>query len=122
MDSHFDTTPHNGHCQAVFTYLTSGYVDPSTFNISAFGGGTAQGENLWLSNVTVPAGSSFLAAVHIGLITKVSPTTLPINGSFDGFAANLVLAGTDPNSLAPVILDSMATPNPAVTPISFTIK
>jgi hypothetical protein len=58
----------------VFTYFTSDYVDPSSFDITTFGNGTPQGENLWLQDVTLPAGDSFLATVHMGLITGNPPS------------------------------------------------
>jgi hypothetical protein len=123
LDSHFETNPHNGHGNAVFTYLTSGAVDPNNFDITTFGGGTGQKQNLWLSNITLPGNSSFLATVHIDLITGGSPSTfLPSNGCFDGFSAQLLLPNSNPLLFAPAILNSMAVPNPASAQMTFTVQ
>jgi hypothetical protein len=130
LDSHFETNPHNGHGQAVFTYLTSGYVDPASFNLAAFGTGTPQGENLWLSNITVPAGDSFLATVHCGLITgnPVSwlplTSTNPVGGIFGGFSSSLYTTSTPLSAVTAGtgILDTLAAANPSTSSMSFTVQ
>src|SRR5437588_12445593 len=53
---------------AVFSYATSGEIDPATFNILSFGTGTKQGQNLCLQNVNVAAGTTFLATASIATV------------------------------------------------------
>lgn len=118
LDPHFEVKGHNG----VATYLAGGYTDPTTFDIDFFGTGTKQGQNLFLTGITLPPNSSFLATVHMGLITGGSPALLPVSGTFDGFLAELLVPGWNPNSLTPIILFNMADPNPADTQLAFTIK
>jgi hypothetical protein len=117
LDSRFSTQPNNNPGNAVFTFATAGEIDPSTFNIAAFGTGTAQGQNLCLQNVTVPGGTSFLATVHIAINKPMSAGALPADGLFNGFAASLSAAGENCTG-APVVADA----NPMSAPLSFTIK
>ena len=118
LDPNFEVKGNNG----VATYLAGGYTDPSQFDIAFFGNGTKQGQNLLLTNITLPPDSSFLATVHMGLITGGSPALLPASGSFDGFLAELLVPGTNLNSLTPAIQFTMAEPNPAMAELGFTIK
>jgi hypothetical protein len=117
LDSWFSTQPTNNPGNAVFTFATAGEIDASTFNIASFGLGTAQGQNLCLKNVTVPAGSTFLATVHTNINNGSAASSLPANRIFSGFSANLTTAGS---SCGGFLIS--ATPNPALAPLSFSIK
>jgi hypothetical protein len=124
LDPHFQTKGHN----AVFTHFTSGYVDPDAFDLGVFGNGTPNGASLWLEDITLPAGVSFLARVHIGIITGNPPSWLPATtgvpaaGIFEGFAAALFAPGTGPTTLATAPLVGMAEPNPVATTLGFTVQ
>ena len=122
LDPAFITQPNNNPGNAVFTFGTSGEIDPSTFSIASFGLGTPQGQQLCLTNVSVPAGSTFLATVHMSIINGMAAAVLPGGGAgpgtFSGFGAALYAAGSvcsgDPVSIA--------NPNPVSAPLAFTIK
>jgi hypothetical protein len=118
LDPGFETNPSGNPGQAVFTYSTSGEVDPGSFNISAFGSGTAQGQQLCLQNVTVPAGSTFLATVHSQVTKGTLASALPADGTFD-FAATLYQGV---NSGCTGALNTIAIPNPASFTLPFTIN
>jgi hypothetical protein len=118
LDAWYSTQPTNNPGNAVFTFATAGEIDAAAFNIASFGLGTAQGQNLCLKNVTVPAGSTFLATVHMSINNGVLATALPASKVFSGFAANLTTAGSSCGGS----LISIATPNPASAPLSFSIK
>jgi hypothetical protein len=117
LDALFQTSPHDNPGNAVFTYLKSGYVDPASFNIAAFGTGTKQGEQLCLQNVNIPPGDTFLATIHMGLITGGSPDLLPKSHTF-GFSAGMYEAGHNCGGNS----DTLATPNPAYAGLTFTVK
>jgi hypothetical protein len=117
LDSWFSTQPTNNPGNAVFTFATAGEIDAATFNISSFGLGTAQGQNLCLKNLTVPASSTLLATVHMSINNGSLATSLPASRVF-GFSANLTTAGSSCGGS----LISIATPNPASAPLSFSIK
>ena len=76
----------------MFTYATTSELDPSTFNIVAFGAGTAQGQSLHLTNITVPAGDMFLMTVHM-TVNKGVLWTGGNSGTFS-FSAGLYVNGT----------------------------
>jgi hypothetical protein len=116
LDGMFETNPHGNPGNAVFTFLTSGYVTPASFLVTAFGTGTPEGEQLCLSNVSVPAGQTFLMTVHMGIL-KVSASSLPTNNTFQ-FSADLRQAG----SACAGPLDTLATPNPASSALTFTVQ
>ncbi len=122
LDPAFSTQPNNNAGNAVFTFGTSGEIDPSTFNIASFGAGSPQGQNLCLTNVSVPAGSTFLATVHMNITNGIAATVLPGGGTgpgiFSGFGAALYSAG----SACSGDLISTANPNPVWAPLAFTIK
>ena len=128
LDSHFEPHPSNGHGNPVFTYFTTGYVDPSSFNLTAFGSGTPAGASLWLQDINLPAGDAFLATVHTDLISGNPPTWLPAlsgtpaTGIFSGFSAELYAPGTTLTSLPTAPPASLAVPNPAATSMAFTIQ
>jgi hypothetical protein len=92
LDGSFSTQPANNPGNAVRTFITGEELDPSTFDIAAFGTGTMQGQKLCLQNVTVPAGHTFLDAVHMSINNGMLMTSLPGDGSFD-FGATLYLPG-----------------------------
>ena len=118
LDAAFSTQPNNNPGNAVFTFATAGEIDPATFNIASFGLGTAQGQALCLQNVLVPAGSTFLATVHMSINKGMAATSLPGAGAFTGFGATLSTAGLACSG-EPL---SVATPNPVSSPLAFTIK
>lgn len=115
LDPRFQTNPSNNPGIAVFSYTTAGEIDPTTFNILSFGTGTKQGQNLCLQNVTVAAGSTFLATVHSEVIKGISSTTLGTAPfAFSGTLYQTVNAGCTGT------LHSLAAPNPATTSLPFT--
>lgn len=110
LDPTFQTNPHDNPGNAVFTYFTTGEVDPSTFPLSSFGTGTPQGQQLCLGNVTVPANETFLATIHSQMQKGISPPTSAT------FSASLYGAGSGCSGA----LDTLAEPNPASTTLLFT--
>ena len=118
LDAAFSTQPNNNPGNAVFTFATAGEIDPATFNIGSFGLETPQGQALCLQNVSVPAGSTFLATVHMSINKGMAATSLPGAGTFTGFGATLFPAGLACSGEAL----SVATPNPVSAPLAFTIK
>jgi hypothetical protein len=99
---------------AVHTYSTAGEIDPATFNIAAFGAGTPGGVNLCLQNVSIPAGTTFLAAVHSQLNKSIGAANLG-DAPFQ-FSASLL----QPNASCAGPLETYATPNPVSTALPFT--
>ena len=93
LDGWFSTQPANNPGNAVRTFSTAEELDPTTFDIAAFGTGTVQGQNLCLQNVTVPSGHSFLDAVHMAINNGMLATGLPADATFD-FSATLYLPNT----------------------------
>lgn len=93
LDACFDTNPSGNPGQAVFTYLTEGEVDEESFDISAFGAKTSQGQNLCLTGLTVPTGQTLLATVHMGVVKGTSSALLPGDSSFD-FEAEVYEVGS----------------------------
>ena len=122
LDGAFSTQPSNNPGNAVFTFATAGEIDPLSFNIATFGAGTAQGQNLCLQNVSVPANSSFLVTVKMSLNNGMTAALLPGGGTgpgvFSGFGAALSSAGS---ACTPPLV-TVATPNPVSAPLSFTIR
>ena len=113
LDSHWQTMPNNNPGNAVFTYNTAGEIDETKFNISSFGTGTPQGQNLCIQDVSVASGDTFLMTVHMGIITGVTASSLPANpSSFTGFTGGLYAANTNCSGAA----DPLA--SPAVDPYS----
>jgi len=119
LDSCFDTNPAGNPGQAVFTYLAAGVVDEASFDISAFGAKTAQGQSLCLSGLTVPAGQTLLATVHMGAVKDILASALPADTTF-AFAANIFEAGSE--SCTSGILQSFSDINPATASVPFAIK
>jgi hypothetical protein len=115
LDSSFDTSPNGNPGNAVFSYTAAGEFDTTSFN-AMMTGGTANGQNVCLQNVTVPAGTSFLATVHAAVRKDMSQTLLPADGSFD-FAATL---HDNVNTSCTGALYSQASPNPATFTLPFT--
>ena len=114
LDSSFTVNGAN----AVKTYTAAGEFDSSNFNAILSGTGTPYGQNLCLQNVTVVAGTSFLASVHSKVKDNWPHTSLPVDGSFD-FAASLY---QDANSGCSGPLHPLAAPNPATSSLPFTVK
>ncbi len=121
LDSAFSTQPSNNPGNAVFTFSTSGEIDPTTFNIGSFGAGTPQGQSLCLQNVIVLPDTTFFATVHFSINNGMVASALPGGGAgpgtFTGFGASL----TGANSGCTGIL-ALATPNLVSTPLTFTLK
>lgn len=115
LDSSFDTNPNGNPGNAVFSYTAAGEFDTTSFN-AMMTGGTGNGQNVCLQNVTVPAGTSFLATVHSAVRKDMSQTLLPADGSFD-FAATL---HDSVNTSCTGALYSEASPNPASFTLPFT--
>jgi len=130
LDSRFETNPKNNPGNAVFTYLIGETVAPDEFDIQAFGAGNGAGQNLWFSDVTVPAGHSFLITVHIQIIKGQGLSSLPLtsveppSGIFDGFSAQLYAPGTtiQSASLGTGILAPLVRPNPSESDLPFTVQ
>jgi len=116
LDARFETNPNNNPGNAVFTYATSGEVDPSTYAILTSGTGKGQGQNLCLQNVIVPPDTSFLASVHSQVIKGLSAAQL--GASPFSFGAEVRTAGTNCEGL----LDTIASPNPVSTILPFIVK
>jgi hypothetical protein len=114
LDSRFQTNPSGNPGNAVFTYNATGELDPSSSLTVLQAGGTAQGQAMCLQNITVPAGDSFLAAVHSEVIK--GQTTTQLGTSPFSFTWNLDAAGSTCNNATPN-LD--ATPNPATSTLTF---
>jgi len=114
LDSSFTTNGAN----AVKTYNAAGEFDSSNFNTSLSGTGTPKGQSLCLQNVTVAAGTSFLATAHSKITDNWPQTSLPADGTFD-FAASLY---EQVNASCSGSLHSLASPNPAAFILPFTIK
>jgi hypothetical protein len=94
LDPLFQTNPSGNPGQAVFTDSTSGSVTEGNFLLSFnFGTGTAQGQSLCLTPLTVAGNSSFLATVHTAIIKNNSASLLPGDKTFD-FSATLFNSGT----------------------------
>ena len=106
----FETNPANNPGNAVFTYVTAGEVDPTTFSLASFGTGTPQGQQLCLGHVTVQPDETFLATVHTAIQKGIAAPTSA------SFSATLYGAGSGCSGA----LDPMADPNPASTTLSLT--
>jgi hypothetical protein len=115
VDSSFSV---NSNGNPVKAYAAAGEFDSSDFNALLATDPTYKGQSLCLQNVTVPAGTSFLATVHSGVTAQWPQGSLPADGTFD-FAASLY---QNVNSGCTAPLDPLATPNPATFTLPFTIK
>lgn len=117
LDPRWSTNPSNSNNagNAVFTFNPGGPIDDSQFNIASFGTGTAQGQSLCIQNVTVAAGDTFLMTVHMGINNGMSATTL--GTSPFSFSAGLYQAKSACNTNQ---VDTLASPNPATSPLPFT--
>jgi hypothetical protein len=118
LDPSFSTNPNDNPGNAVMTYSASGEFDTTNFNVLLAGSETPNHQNLCLQNVTVPAGTSFLATVHSKVRNSWPQASLPGDKSFD-FAASLY---QNVNAACTGALDTMATPNPATFSLPFTIN
>jgi hypothetical protein len=112
LDSSFTTQGAN----AVRTYTAAGEFDSTSFNAIMSAGGAPNGTGLCLQNVTVPAGTSFLATVHSEVKKGLLQTLLPADGSFD-FAASVY---ENVNAGCTGTPHSLTSPNPATFTLPFT--
>jgi len=119
LDACFDTNPAGNPGQAVFTYLADGEVDAASFDINAFGSQTGQGQNLCLTGLTIPAGQTLLATVHMGAVKGVLSSALPAAGSF-GFAASLYEEGS--NGCADGMVHLLSDGDSAAVAVPFVLK
>jgi hypothetical protein len=115
LDSSFSVSANGNPVKA---YAAAGEFDSSDFNALLVTDPTYKGQSLCLQNVTVAAGTSFLATVHTGIKSQWPQGSLPADGTFD-FAASLY---QNVNSGCTAPLDPLATPNPATFTLPFTIK
>ncbi len=113
LDPFWKTNPDGKPGNATFSYTTPGVFDPKNFSLAAFGTGKPQDQSLCLRNVTLNAGSSFLATVHAAITSETLASKLPGNKVFN-FSATLYTGGTG----------CSGTPlaNPALSTLPFTIK
>jgi hypothetical protein len=118
LDPSFTTNPSDNPGNAVMTYSASGEFDSTNFNVLLAGSGTPNQQNLCLQNVTVAAGTSFLATVHSKVRNSWPQASLPGDKSFD-FSASLYQAT---NAACTGALNTLATPNPASFSLPFTIN
>jgi hypothetical protein len=116
LDPRFETNPNGNPGNAVFLYSTAGEMDPSTFNIAAFGAGSAQGQSLCLQNVTMSPDSSLLATVHSQVVKGQNASALGTSP----FAFTVSLRA--PNSGCAGPLNPDALPNPASVSLPFTVN
>jgi hypothetical protein len=89
LDPWFETQGAN----AVSTFSTAGEVDPAAFDMALFGTATKTGLDMCLPGVSVPGGTTYLAAVHMSL-TKGAASQLPAPQVFSGFGGTLTAPGT----------------------------
>jgi hypothetical protein len=116
LDTAFETSPKGNPGNAVFTYTKNGYTSPATLNLASFGTGTAQGQQLCLTGISLAAGDSFLETVHMAIKKGISPSLLPSSGAF-GFSARVYAGSACSGNLL-----TNATTNPATTALTFTVK
>ena len=138
LDSHFETNPNNNPGNAVSTYQTGSTLDPTGTLVTppnvipSIWTGTPQGQKLCLPNISLAAGSSLLATVHMQLIKGNAPTWLggtydsgtgQWSGSFGGFVGELDVAGSTSNCTGLGTLHTLVSPsNPAFASMSFTTQ
>jgi len=115
LDSSFSTSSNGNPVQS---FSEAGEFDTTNFNILMTGTATPNQQNLCLQNVTVAAGSSFLATVHSKVKDSWPQTSLPTDKTFD-FSASLYQTV---NAGCTGLLDALATPNPAAFTLPFTIN
>ncbi|WP_139335918.1 hypothetical protein [Aromatoleum tolulyticum] len=117
LDPNFETNPSNNAGNAVFTYSKNGAVDQQNFDLSSFGLGTPQGQQVCLRNVTIPADSSFLATVHSQVKKGTVASALPASKTFQFAAA---LHQTSNSACAGELRTDVAPGNPVGAALGFT--
>ncbi len=117
LDPWFGTNPSGNPGNAVFTFTTAGVIDPAGSLTRDFGTGTARGQALNLTNVTVDAGDMFLMKVHMSINNGASWTG-GTAGTFGGFSAGLYVPGT---AFVTPLGDVLAA-NPATASLGYTVK
>jgi len=118
LDPSFQTAPNGNPGNAVFSYNAAGEFDTSNFNPLLTGTKTPNQQNLCLQNVTVAAGTSFLATVHSRVRDNWPQSSLPTDRTFD-FGASLY---QNVNTGCTSPLNVLAEPNPATSTLPFTIN
>jgi hypothetical protein len=117
LDTLFTTAPSGNPGNAVFTYSTSGAIEPNTFVFSSFGTGTPRGQALCLQNLTIAPGTTLLTAVKMDLNPPVGMVASQLPTAF-GFSGELYGAG----STCSLPLASAASPNPVQLSLGYTLK
>jgi hypothetical protein len=119
LDPYFSTNPSNNPGNAVFTFFSSSEVDPDTALAASWSTGAGQGQNLCLPGVTLPAHSSWLAAVKMSFNAGISSSSLASPGTF-AFSGTLLDPATTGCSGA---VNGAVTPaNPATATVGYTVK
>jgi hypothetical protein len=138
LDPEWQTNPHDNPGNATFTYMNNSTVqeiDPGTFNITALGSGAPQGESLCLSNVTLPAGQTFLAMVHselnthfngnltVSLLPADSPADFDFNATIFQPNSSCGVAYPTPSIINADQVDAPSPANPAeaTSDLTFTV-
>jgi hypothetical protein len=114
LDPRFSTNP-SSPGQAVFVYTTAGSVLPGPLDLASFGAGTPSGQTLAFSSLAIPASSSVLVTVKMGIITGVSVAEL--GASPFSFSATAYEAG----SAFGILRTDVGPTNPAVATLDFTL-
>jgi hypothetical protein len=115
IDSNWSLNPSGNPGNATFTYNTSGDLDPSTFSLTSFGIGTAQGQTVCLRNVMLAQGDMFLVTEHSQINSGVNVSSLnnPFNFSTTLYIASTGCTGSGNNPDAP---------NPATSTLTWTVN
>ena len=115
IDTDWSLNPSGNPGNATFTYNTSGDLDPSTFNLTSFGTGTAQGQTICLHSVMLASGDMFLVTEHSQINSGVALSSLhnPFN-----FWTSLYIAGSSCTGS----LDADGAPNPATSTLTWTVN
>jgi hypothetical protein len=114
LDQRWETNPKDpSKGNAVFTYSANGAMDPDSFNYNLFSNQVSHQQNLCIQNLTIPAGTSLLAAVHSEVIKGQAWSTFGSDPfSFEGEV--MQGGGTCSPPLSPDV-----TPNPISTTLPF---
>jgi hypothetical protein len=115
LDSRFRTNPHGNPGNAIHTYDSDGIENDSPFDFTAFGNEAGMGQNLCIENVTVRAGTSYLATVHSQVVPKLASALL--GDSPFHFQAWL----TAPNTTCAGATNVWAIPDPFLLDIPFSV-
>jgi hypothetical protein len=117
LDRRWETNPKDpSQGNAVSTYSANGAFDPDSFMFDLFANKMSYQQNLCLQNLTIPAGTSLLAAVHSEVIKSQSWSTFGSDPF--SFEAEIMQAGGTCGSA----LSFDVTPNPISTTLPWVSK